>query len=113
MNHLITRGGTTLTFRPITEDRYNEALECLPPIAWVKHGFLIGEAWDFVALDAETGANGYVGCLKFNGEHYETTAPITASEWRHLNDGDCDDMIEAYSPDAPAYRSPWYATAAR
>ena len=35
MNHLITRGGTTLTFRPITEDRYNEALECLPPIALV------------------------------------------------------------------------------
>jgi hypothetical protein len=66
-------------WEPITEARYLEMLNCLPPIAWCTKGFLVGEPWDHHAM---TGQPRYQAFRKNFSGYYASSRPLTVSEWR-------------------------------
>jgi hypothetical protein len=78
------------TFKPCTEARFDEMLEVLPPIAWVRKGFLVGEPYThrtctvsgkylaaYTAMLRHPGALGVV--------LLESTIALTVPEWNALN----------------------------
>ena len=66
-----------ITWAEITEEKYYEMFEVLPPIIR-GNGFLISEPWDH---DAETGAPRY-GAYRHRGETYESASrPMTVKEF--------------------------------
>lgn len=77
-------------FKPCDEKRYNDMLEILPPIAWVRKGFLIGEPYSHrtcrltnTVRPTYTAMVHHRGAL---GEHYfESTSSLTVPEWNALN----------------------------
>jgi len=66
-----------------TEDRFDEMLGCLPPVAWVSKGFLVGEAYDHgtCKITGDTRAR-YTALVSHGGEFYESKAPMTIPEWK-------------------------------
>lgn len=72
-----TRPHRPITWEPITEEKYYEMFEVLPPIIH-GNGFLVSEPWDH---DAQTGAPRY-GAYRKRGETYETAnRPMTVREF--------------------------------
>lgn len=69
-------------WKEVNEDRYEEALNVLPPLAWVGYGFLVGEPWDHCPL---FGFPRFTALVCYNGRFYEGMSPIGAKEWRALN----------------------------
>jgi hypothetical protein len=66
-----------ITWEPITEEKYYEMFEVLPPIIR-GNGFLVSEPWDH---DAQTGAPRY-GAYRHRGETYEAAnRPMTVKEF--------------------------------
>ena len=75
-----TRQHSPVTWEPITEEKYYEMFEVLPPIIR-GNGFLVSEPWDH---DAETGAPRY-GAYRKRGETYETAnRPMTVQEFAQV-----------------------------
>ena len=71
----------TLSFKEITEARYNEMLDVLPPLAWCDKGFLVGEAWRHSA----EGQPMFAPFVVYNARFYEGSEPITIADWRKLD----------------------------
>ena len=67
-----------LEWEPITKERYNEAMEVLPPIGFSSTGFLVSEACD---CSARTGAPRYQGYRKEGGSFLASSRPLTFAEW--------------------------------
>ena len=66
-----------ITWESITEEKYYEMFEVLPPIIR-GNGFLVSEPWDH---DAQTGAPRY-GAYRHRGETYEAAnRPMTVKEF--------------------------------
>ena len=63
------------TFKEVSEERYDEMLGCLPPVAWVGKGFLVGEPWDH----NEAGQPRFAPFISLNGKFYEGDHPITVT----------------------------------
>jgi len=72
---------TPISWEPVTEERYWDMLEVLPPAAMGHGGFLVGEPWDHHAL---TGRPRYAA-YRCRGDVYETASrPMTIKEFREL-----------------------------
>jgi len=70
-----------VTWEPITEERYYEMYEVLPPIHVAGKGFMVSEPWDHHAL---TGKPMY-GAYRKRGEVYEASLrPMTVREWKEM-----------------------------
>lgn len=72
---------TPITWEPITEERYNELLECLPPASWTGNGFLVGEPYDHHAI---TGQPRFQACIKRGKDYLASSRPMTKAEFRAL-----------------------------
>ena len=74
------RQHSPITWTEITEEKYYEMFEVLPPIIR-GNGFLVSEPWDH---DAETGAPRY-GAYRHRGETYESASrPMTVKEFTQV-----------------------------
>lgn len=77
-------------FKPCDEARYNEMLEILPPLAWVRKGFLVSEPWSHRTCKV-TGAYRatYTAMVCHRGaagtHYFESTSGLTVPEWKVLN----------------------------
>lgn len=65
----------------VTEDKYDDMLNVLPPAAWVNGRFLVGEPWDHHAL---SGRPRYAAFVKRGGKCYASSRPITVKEFHAL-----------------------------
>lgn len=74
-----------LKFIEVSEERYDEMLGVLPPVAWIDKGFLVGEPW----RHNEAGNPMFAPLMHVGGRYYEGTEPITVADWRKLNPYDC------------------------
>lgn len=95
MPKTITTGfGNTYNYAwaEVTEQRYNEMLEVLPPIGWDSKGFLVGEAWVHkpcsVANDPGYVTAGYQAFAHIDGKFYACDMPLTRKEWKALERND-------------------------
>jgi len=64
---------------PVTEERFNEMLNVLPPAAWHNGAFLVGEASDH---HAGTGRPRFTCYRERHGEFAEYSRPMTHREFR-------------------------------
>ena len=62
----------------ITEERYYDLLECLPPAYYGAQGFLVGEPWDHHAM---TGRPRYQACRCRQGVYEASNRPMTILEF--------------------------------
>jgi hypothetical protein len=65
----------TRQWRPISPEKFNYMLECLPPIRMGRGGFVNSEPWDFL----DNGEEIYFVALQANGGYYATLG--TLAEW--------------------------------
>ncbi len=72
-----------ISWKRVSEDRWDEMLGVLPPAYWDGKGFLVGEAWTH-----KGGVPAFAPFIERSGEFYEGTAPMTIAEFRALNPGD-------------------------
>lgn len=72
---------TPITWTPITAERFNELLECLPPVGWNSRGFLVGEPWDHCLL---TGKPRFQACIQKGFQCFASSRPLTIKEWREI-----------------------------
>ena len=63
---------------PVTEDRFHEMLNVLPPAAWHGGAFLVGEASDH---HAASGRPRFTCCREKGGEFAEYSRPMTHKEF--------------------------------
>lgn len=67
-----------MNWQHTTAERYDEMLGVLPPALWLAHGFLVGEPWDH---DAQ-GRPRFAAFVCVDGQHFESSRPMTAAEFR-------------------------------
>lgn len=85
---------SNLTFKPITEKDYWEALECLPPAVMTGNGFLLGEPYDHVRVvtDRVHELPRYHAFVEIGGRtggrHFQSNEPMTVIEFRALTPAD-------------------------
>lgn len=65
----------------ISEEQYDNWLECLPPAAMTRTGFLVGEPSDHHAV---TGKARFQACIQKDGKHYASSRPMTRAEFNAL-----------------------------
>lgn len=68
----------TIKWKIVSEERYMEMLEILPPIGWSTKGFLVGEPW----RHDDKGRGMYAPFLSLNGRYAEGDGPITIQDFR-------------------------------
>lgn len=66
------------TFKKVTESRYDEMLNVLPPLAWCAKGFLVGEAYSHTVDGHAT----YTAMVQHRGRFYESQGSMTIAVWR-------------------------------
>lgn len=75
------RQDTPIAWSEVTEERYFEMLEVLPPAIMTPLGFLVGEPWDHHAV---TGQPRYAAFTAKFGKYYEASRPMTIKEFKSL-----------------------------
>lgn len=75
-------------WNPVTEDRYHDMMNVLPPAAMVNGAFLVGEASDH---HAGTGRPRFAAFKQEAGNYFELSTPITLAEFR-TTFGDCKNL---------------------
>ena len=75
---MITPTTQPITWTPTTLERYDEALNVLPPIAWCSKGFLLGEPCDSDA----NGRPRYDAYRQTGDQFFVSDRPLTVAEWR-------------------------------
>lgn len=73
--------GTARTWSEVSEERYWDMLEVLPPAAMRRGAFLVGEAQDH---HAGTGRPRFSCFKEQDGKHYALSTPITIDEFRRM-----------------------------
>lgn len=68
-----------VTWKEITEKRYNDMLCCLPPAAWIADYFLVGEPWDHHAV---SGRPRYAAFGRIGERYIEASRPMTIPEFK-------------------------------
>jgi hypothetical protein len=75
---------TQAKWKRVTEARYWEMLEILPPAMQTAHGFLVGEPWRHVMENGrEVGA--FMAFVRHGGEHFECSEALTARQFGKLD----------------------------
>jgi len=70
-----------ITWEETTEERHDEMLGAVPPAAWHRGGFLVGEPWDH---DALTGQPRYQAFRQSRGRFEVASRPMTVAEFKAL-----------------------------
>ncbi len=70
-----------IEWKEVTEERYWEMLEILPPACQKQRGFLVGEPWDHHAV---SGRPRYGAYLERGGKFYESLRPVTITEFEDI-----------------------------
>jgi hypothetical protein len=75
-----------VTWKQVDGERYREALEALPPIAWTSKGFLLGEAWTHKTCNvANVEKAAYHAFARIaDGTFFECVAPLTVAEFKAM-----------------------------
>lgn len=68
-----------VTWAEITEERYDEMLNVLPPVNYGRGGFQVGEPADH---HAGNGRPRFAAFIASGGKHYESSRPMTSTEFR-------------------------------
>lgn len=76
---MVERENTPVTWEETTEDKFNYALECLPPAFIGNGGFLVGEACDH---HSRNGSPRYQGYKKKGDKYMASSRPITIREMK-------------------------------
>lgn len=73
-------------WKEVTEERYDEMLNILPPAHWDSKGFLVGEPWTHRFCRA-TGLfrAAFAAFVRYNGKFYECDEPLTVPEFVAFN----------------------------
>lgn len=79
------RQNTPITWTAITEERYSEMLDVLPPMDWDGYGFLVMEPVDH---SHETGAPRFAAFRQRGQVYEESSRPITRAEFRQVKRGE-------------------------
>jgi hypothetical protein len=77
----ITRQEIPITWREITQGEFDRALNVLPPIAWERKGFLLGEPFDH---SYKTGQPRFTAYLQKGGRCFSSVRAITVAEWGEI-----------------------------
>lgn len=75
------RQDSPIEWEPISEERYNEWFECLPPAGYGHQAFLVGEPSDH---HAGNGQPRFQACRKRDGKFEASTRPLTRAEFKKL-----------------------------
>ncbi len=75
----VARQQTPITWTQVTEGKYQEMLEVLPPAYWSGGAFLVGEPWDHCFA---TGAPRFAAYIERAGRFYTASRPMTVKELR-------------------------------
>lgn len=75
----VARQQTPILWEPSTAEKYNEMLEVLPPLAWSRGAFLVGEAYDH---DIATGRARYQAYRQVGPRYFASSRPLTILELR-------------------------------
>lgn len=78
-NEKAQRQRAPITWSPVTEEKYTEMLEVLPPALWEGRWFLVGEPWDH---DAGNGQPRFAAYGAIGGKYYTASRPLTRKEMR-------------------------------
>lgn len=70
-----------LDWQEVSQERYDEMLNVLPPIRWQGSAFLVGEPVDH---DPETGRATYDGFIKIDGHCFATKRAVTEARFRGM-----------------------------
>ena len=70
---------TPIQWAEVTEEKYNEWLDVLPPALWLAGGFLVGEPWDHHPL---TGYPRFAAYREQGGKFYTANRPMTRTEFK-------------------------------
>ena len=70
-----------MAWKEITEERFMDMLEMLPPVAQCGYGFMLGEPWTHDSL----GNPMFRPFVETGDKFYEGSAPMTVREFRTLN----------------------------
>jgi len=74
-----------MTLIPTTEERYEEMLEILPPIAFDGNNFLVGEPFTHRVCSVTGNFSATYDGYCFDGEHYLVTdQDVTRAEFKKL-----------------------------
>jgi hypothetical protein len=75
-----------MKWKEVSEERYTEMLEILPPLCWTDKGFLVGEPWRHKKCSVTGWDNlpAFAPFLKFRGKYYEGDEPLTIHEFRDV-----------------------------
>lgn len=73
---------TPIEWYPITEEQYHYWFECLPPAAYGRQAFLVGEPSDH---HAQTGAPRFQACKRVNGQFLASSRPLTIKEFKEMS----------------------------
>ncbi len=78
---------TALTgFKSVTEERFMEMLEVLPPAVWIPKGFLVGEPYDHRPCKVSgTFAPTFSAFFEIGNEHFAADEAMTVKEFRALS----------------------------
>ena len=72
---------TPVTFKEVTEERYDEMLNVLPPAVWeISKGFLVGEPHDH----DDEGRARFAAFFRKNGAYFEATRPMSVREFKAI-----------------------------
>lgn len=83
--------GEEKTWTEITEDRYDEMLNVLPPAAMARGAFLVGEPWDHHA----TNGMPRFSCFKADGgKFFSLSGHITLAQFREMFGPCSNDYVE-------------------
>lgn len=70
---------TEVVWSRVTERKYHEMLEVLPPVAWTADGFMVGEPEDHCIM---TGAPRFRAYLHRGGVYLVASRPMTVREFK-------------------------------
>ena len=65
----------------ITQERYEDYRDCVPPAVMRASGFLVGEPFDHCV---RTGRARYTACKEVGDKFYASSRPVTAVEFREM-----------------------------
>lgn len=72
-----------MTWKPITEERWDYALGVVPPAFMGNSGFLLGEPFDHhrCSVTGQIRAR-YAALIRVNGRYFEHDLPLTLAEFK-------------------------------
>jgi hypothetical protein len=79
MDAKAARQDAPVTWDPITQEQYDEWMNCLPPAHWQPGAFMVGEPSDH---HAGTGLPRFQACIARNNAHYASSRPMTLPEFK-------------------------------